>query len=422
MKKKLKRLVGCVGLASLPVIAGSAYALTSGAGEATLSLQNSWGSGYCANVSVTNNGDANITSWVVELDLKDATVNNLWNGTLDGSTVTPSGNGTISPDSSVSFGFCASASGSVVTPEIVSLSVEGGGDTGGTSGGDNGGTTGGDNGGTTGGDNGGTTGGDNGGTTGSTEYEPIETGCSGYATRFWDCCKPHCGWKENVPTGLNALQSCSVSNSPLTDFSTQSACSGGSAYTCFSMIPFKVNDDLSYGYAATSSGDVCGRCYQLQFTGESHNSSGDPGSAALKGKTMIVQAVNIGYDVSGGQFDLLVPGGGVGAFNACSAQWGISSSELGSQYGGLLAACKQEIGWNASLDEYKSCLVKRCNSVFGSRNLTEMQQGCLWYANWFEAADNPALKYKEVACPSELSSNSGMDRGSLDDVSTACGN
>lgn len=137
---------------------------------------------------------------------------------------------------------------------------------------------------------------------------------------------------------------------------------------------------------------------------------------------MIVQAVNIGYDVSGGQFDLLVPGGGVGAFNACSAQWGISSSELGSQYGGLLAACKQEIGWNASLDEYKSCLVKRCNSVFGSRNLTEMQQGCLWYANWFEAADNPALKYKEVACPSELSSNSGMDRGSLDDVSTACGN
>ncbi|MEI8634903.1 hypothetical protein P4S72_28405 [Vibrio sp. PP-XX7] len=42
----------------------------------------------------------------------------------------------------------------------------------------------------------------------------------------------------------------------------------------------------------------------------------------MQGKTMIVQALNIGYDVSGGQFDLLVPGGGVGAFNACSAQWG----------------------------------------------------------------------------------------------------
>ena len=120
------------------------------------------------------------------------------------------------------------------------------------------------------------------------------------------------------------------------------------------MAPFAVRDTLAYGFAATSSGDVCGRCYQLQFTGSSHNSPGDPGSAALAGKTMIVQATNIGYDVGGGQFDILVPGGGVGAFNACSAQWGVSNSELGAQYGGLLAACKQELGYNASLAQYKS--------------------------------------------------------------------
>lgn len=189
---------------------------------------------------------------------------------------------------------------------------------------------------------------------------------------------------------------------------------------CWGMAPFAVNDKLAYGYAATASGDVCGRCYQLEFTGQSHNSPGDPGSSALAGKVMIVQATNIGYDVGGGQFDILVPGGGVGAFNACSAQWGVSNSELGAQYGGFLAACKQELGYNASLAQYKSCLTNRCNSVFGSRGLTELQQACTWYANWFEAADNPALKYKEVACPAELTSRSGMNRGPLNDIKTSC--
>lgn len=208
----------------------------------------------------------------------------------------------------------------------------------------------------------------------------------------------------------------------MSDINATSSCAGGDAHTCYGLSPYAVNDSLSYGYAATQSGDVCGRCYQLDFTGESYNAPGDPGSAALQGKRMIVQAINIGFDVGGGQFDILVPGGGVGAFNACSDQWGVSNEELGVQYGGFLAACKQDIGYNASLQEYKSCLVDRCNNVFGSRGLTDLQEGCLWYANWFEAADNPSLKYKEVACPTELSGGSGMDRSFLGDVDQSCGN
>ncbi len=249
---------------------------------------------------------------------------------------------------------------------------------------------------------------------------PIVGGCDGYATRYWDCCKPHCGWSGNVPSLVAPLQSCAANNTRLSDLTAASSCDGGNAHMCWGMAPFAVSDTLAYGYAATSSGDVCGRCYQLQFTGSSHNSPGDPGSAALLGKTMIVQATNIGYDVGGGQFDILVPGGGVGAFNACSAQWGVSNSELGAQYGGLLAACKQELGYNASLAQYKSCLTNRCNSVFGSRGLTELQRACTWYADWFQAADNPALKYKEVACPAELTSRSGMNRGALNDIKTSC--
>lgn len=249
---------------------------------------------------------------------------------------------------------------------------------------------------------------------------PLAGGCDGYATRYWDCCKPHCGWSGNVPSLVAPLQSCAANNTRLSDSTVPSSCEGGNAHMCWGMAPFAVSDTLAYGFAATSSGDVCGRCYQLQFTGSSHNSPGDPGSAALAGKTMIVQATNIGYDVGGGQFDILVPGGGVGAFNACSAQWGVSNSELGAQYGGLLAACKQELGYNASLAQYKSCLTNRCNSVFGSRGLTELQRACTWYADWFQAADNPALKYKEVACPAELTSRSGMNRGALNDIRTSC--
>lgn len=217
------------------------------------------------------------------------------------------------------------------------------------------------------------------------------------------------------------MQSCSASDQPLASYNEQSACQGGSAHTCYGLSPIRVSNTLSYGYAATSSGDVCGRCYQLQFDGTSHNSPNDPGSRALAGKTMIVQAINIGYDVGGGQFDLLVPGGGVGAFNACSSQWGVSNSELGAQYGGFLSACKNELGYNASGQAYKNCVSNRCEQVFRSRGLNDLADGCQWFVDWFEAADNPSLKYKEVACPAALMSESGMNRGA-GGISNACGN
>lgn len=136
---------------------------------------------------------------------------------------------------------------------------------------------------------------------------------------------------------------------------------------------------------------------------------------------MIVQAINIGSDVENGQFDILIPGGGVGIFDACTSQWNASPTEMGAQYGGFLSACKEELGYDRSLADYKSCLVQRCDSVFGARNFYELHQGCLWFADWFEAADNPALKYKEVDCPQELKTRSGMDRSFLNDIESSCG-
>ncbi len=215
--------------------------------------------------------------------------------------------------------------------------------------------------------------------------------------------------------------SCGPSDESLMDvYDTPSSCNGGSAYTCHNLAPWAVSGTLSYGYAATSSGDICGRCYQLQFTGSSHNAGADPGSSALLGKTMVVQAINVGYDVAGHQFDVLIPGGGVGAFNACSSQWDVPTNELGEQYGGLLSTCKNTLGGQATHSQLKSCVVDKCSSVFGSRGLGELEAGCQWFVDWYEVADNPNIVYQEIPCPASITGKSGMDRTSLNDVRTGC--
>jgi len=157
--------------------------------------------------------------------------------------------------------------------------------------------------------------------------------------------------------------------------------------------------------SASASSDICGKCYQLDFTGDSYNAGADPGSALLAGKQMIVQAINVGGDVGSGQFDLAIPGGGVGKYNACSDQWGVSTDQLGPDYGGFLAACKEDVSPTDGAG-LKSCVMQKCTEVFGARGLAELEAGCRWFVDWFHAADNPSLRYAEVACPSAL-----LDRG-----------
>jgi hypothetical protein len=234
-------------------------------------------------------------------------------------------------------------------------------------------------------------------------------GTSGYATRFWDCCKPHCAWTANVPSGMAPLKVCTQDGTTTnSDAGAKSSCDGGSAFVCYKFIPFAVDNALSYGFAATSSGDICGKCFELAFTGHGKYSD-TPGAVALKGKRMIVMAINIGYDVSGGQFDLLIPGGGVGAFNGCSTQWGIPNDQLGAQYGGLLSACNQQYGYYDHT-AIKNCLRSKNDALFRSRGLTQLAAGLDWFIDWFEAADNPLLIYREVPCPQELIDISGLRR------------
>jgi hypothetical protein len=439
--------MGCVREPSDSSNQTVASELASGAVTATLVL-NDWGAGYTADVRLSNTGAAT-TAWTVVVALGGSTLTNSWNATVTNSAGTLTAqslgyNGAIPANPTAVWGF-QGAGAAPARPTLLSLSVTppngGGGSstgvdgatgTGGRSGsggaiGAGGSGVGGVSG--TGGVRG--TGGlsgtggrspGTGGATGAggsgTAVTPIQTGCTGYATRFWDCCKPHCGWSANVPAGVSPVTTCSISNAPVSR-DVQSSCDGGGAYQCFGLAPWAVSPTLAYGFAATSSGDICGRCYQLQFTGASFNAGNDPGSPALAGKTMIVQAINVGGDVANHQFDLLVPGGGVGQFNACSTQWGVAASDLGAQFGGFLSTCKQQLGGNgAGLAALKSCVSQKCTSVFGGRS-ADLAAGCAWFVDWFQVADNPALKFKEVRCPVEITNKSSMSRS---DVANTCPN
>ena len=241
--------------------------------------------------------------------------------------------------------------------------------------------------GSSGGAAGSSSGGNNGGggasSPGSTN--PQISGSSGWASRYWDCCKPSCAWTTNVP-------SCQKDGTTrITDKNAKSGCEGGSAFECYDFSPwYDASTNMSYGFAAHNGN--CGTCYMLQFTGDSQNVSNNAGAAALKGKQMIVQAINIG-NIGSDQFDVLIPGGGVGDFDGCGTQFGFSSN---TKYGGLLSDCNND----------PTCMKGKCQSAFG--NIPALLAGCNWFTGWYSSAANPKVIYKQVSCPSQITSKSGI--------------
>jgi hypothetical protein len=211
---------------------------------------------------------------------------------------------------------------------------------------------------------------------------------SGYATRYWDSCKPHCAWEGK---GGPVARTCQRDGTTRAGSGESSVCDGGNAGTCFDQTPIIINNDYAYAFAATpGGGNDCGKCYMLTFKGtgaDATNTPTDDAHRSIKGKKLIVMSNNIGYDVNHGQFDIMIPGGGPGAFNGCS-QMGISCA--GAQYGGFLTKCNYK----------KDCLINMCNQEYGDK--PSLKEGCLFLANWMNAANNPEVDYVEVECPSEL--------------------
>ena len=211
----------------------------------------------------------------------------------------------------------------------------------------------------------------------SGEGLPNVVGGDGFATRYWDCCQPHCSQFDGHRCSQDGTSQTGDSNS---------ACNGGGSFACYDEAPRAVSECLSYGHMAKTNPN-CGGCYRIQFTGEGEHNVNDPGSRLIKGKQMIVKVTNTGGDVAGNQFDLMIPGGGVGQFNACSRQWG--TSDLGAQYGGFLSECTGDI------NQKKECVRQECMKIPAG----SARDGCIWFVDWFQVADNPKFTSEQTNCP-----------------------
>lgn len=265
----------------------------------------------------------------------------------------------------------------------------------------------------------------------------LNNGNNGWNSRYWDACKPHCAWISNgqegktdttteasYQKGMTTARNCNIHDVEVPTFTvgsganvywfgyegTNNACGNAKekgVFTCTDMAPIAVNDSLSYAYVAgPGSQTTCGKCFHLQYNGSfkdaSANNAAKETHKALKGKHMVVMTSNIGHDVERGQFDLMVPGGGVGAFDALSVQVKGQNIKWGASFGGFLTECQSTLGYDNTLEKYQQCVRDMCDAAFGNAGFPNLLRGCHWFADWFMAADNPTYNWEEVECPQYL--------------------
>jgi hypothetical protein len=95
---------------------------------ATLPVTSNWGTGYCVNLAITNNGSAATSSWTAVVNTNQSTTYVSWNGVFTGTsgaiTIRPvSFNSVIQPGQTItSVGFCANRNpGTNNLPTVVSI-------------------------------------------------------------------------------------------------------------------------------------------------------------------------------------------------------------------------------------------------------------------------------------------------------------
>lgn len=211
----------------------------------------------------------------------------------------------------------------------------------------------------------------------------VQSQTAGVTTRYWDCCKASCSWSGKASV-TNPVETCAANGVTTVEADTTSACGGGGdpgiAYMCNNQQPYVINSSLSFGFAAAylsgeSESDWCCGCYELTFT-----------SSPVTNQIEVVQVTNTGADLGNNQFDLQIPGGGVGIYNGCTSQWGAPSEGWGAQYGGVSS-------------------VSQCSEL-----PSQLQAGCQWRFGWFQNANNPNVNFRRVQCPNSIVSKSNCRR------------
>ncbi|KAK0529026.1 hypothetical protein OC835_004463 [Tilletia horrida] len=202
---------------------------------------------------------------------------------------------------------------------------------------------------------------------------------AGFITTYWDCCKPSAAWPGAAFVSAPAWSCAKDGVTRLADFNAQSACGGGPAYSCAFYQPFSQNG-VGYAFSArTCNGHVDPRtylcaCYQIKIKERPE-------------ATLITQVINEGCGLADSQFDIQVPGGGVGDFNACTPQYNSPPDGWGIRYGGLQ-------------------VVSSCSQL-----PPELQPGCEWRFSFFPPSGAITISsYERVQCPSALTSISNCVR------------
>ncbi|OZY85517.1 pectate lyase [Cellvibrio mixtus] len=115
MKKTAASLTGSLALSIFTMaIASPVWS------ACTYTVTNNWGSGFTAEIKVTNNTNQTVNNWSVSWQEENASVTNAWSATLSGANpYTATGlswNATLAPNASASFGF--QANGTAGAPKV----------------------------------------------------------------------------------------------------------------------------------------------------------------------------------------------------------------------------------------------------------------------------------------------------------------
>jgi hypothetical protein len=131
----VRRLLALVAMSVVAASAAVAVTSAASAATATFARTSSWGTGYEAKFTVTNNTSTTITSWNVQFDLPaGSTMGTYWDALLTSSgqhhTFTNrSWNGTVAPGGTASFGFIVTGTGDPTNCTVNGTSCGGGGPT-----------------------------------------------------------------------------------------------------------------------------------------------------------------------------------------------------------------------------------------------------------------------------------------------------
>lgn len=244
-------------------------------------------------------------------------------------------------------------------------------------------------------------------------------------TRYWDCNRPTCSWNPNSCGTTGTCANCSgcVNQAGTT------GCPTGTQASLNNLL-YEQNGKV-YGTAAgsgslsiTSSGGLaCGKCYELEITGQCGNPYNYTGTnncngcqpyvnEAAAGEKLTVMITNSCPDWQPGQncctgctncqgcgggcpptsqdknvrganyhFDIAIPGGGQGA----------------------AAACPQGYTWK--VNSVEDCT----NPSVLPQDTPEYRNSCLIYYNNLNGMDNPMVAFKEVPCPENIPSYQGLN-------------